>query len=125
MTTVARGRWTSAPVPVANAIGTKPSDATSAVIRTGRNRTSAPSRTASDKGRPSSSNPLMKAIITSPLSTATPDNAMNPTPAEIERECPGARVQEFPSKRERNASEDDQPIAQCVEHHEQQHEDQQ
>ena len=29
MTTVASGRWTSAPVPFASAIGTKPSDATS------------------------------------------------------------------------------------------------
>ena len=47
MTTVASGRWTSAPVPVAIAIGIKPSDATSAVISTGRSRPSAPSRIAS------------------------------------------------------------------------------
>ena len=42
MTTVASGFCTSAPVPVAIAIGTNPSDATSAVITTGRNRVSAP-----------------------------------------------------------------------------------
>lgn len=38
ITTVASGRCTSAPVPVANAIGIKPSDATQAVINTGRKR---------------------------------------------------------------------------------------
>src|SRR5437660_278335 len=40
MTTVARGFWTSAPVPVASAIGTKPSEATRAVMTTGRKRVS-------------------------------------------------------------------------------------
>ena len=38
MTTVARGRWTSAPEPVEKAIGMNPRLATSAVIRTGRRR---------------------------------------------------------------------------------------
>src|SRR5882757_9129038 len=42
ITTVAKGFCTSAPVPVASAIGTKPSEATSAVITTGRNRINAP-----------------------------------------------------------------------------------
>jgi hypothetical protein len=42
-TTVASGCCTSAPVPVAIAIGTKPKDATSAVMSTGRRRVSAPS----------------------------------------------------------------------------------
>ena len=42
MTTVARGRCTSAPAPLASAIGMKPSDATSAVISTGRRRVCAP-----------------------------------------------------------------------------------
>lgn len=37
MTTVASGRCTSAPAPVATAIGTKSSEATSAVMSTGRN----------------------------------------------------------------------------------------
>ena len=53
MTTVASGRCTSAPAPVASAIGTKPSEATSAVISTGRRRARAPSRTASSTDRPS------------------------------------------------------------------------
>ena len=44
----------SAPVPVASAIGTNPSDATSAVMRTGRRRVSAPSRIASSTDRPCS-----------------------------------------------------------------------
>ena len=43
MTTVASGRWTSTPAPVAMAIGTKPSEATSAVMSLGRSRVSVPS----------------------------------------------------------------------------------
>ena len=42
ITTVASGRCTSTPVPVFNAIGTKPRLATSAVINTGRKRIIAP-----------------------------------------------------------------------------------
>ena len=42
ITTVASGFCTSAPGPVASAIGTNPSDATSAVIATGRSRVIAP-----------------------------------------------------------------------------------
>ena len=53
MTTVAIGFCTSAPAPVATAIGTKPSDATSAVIATGRSRSIAPCRTASSRASPS------------------------------------------------------------------------
>ena len=44
MTTVASGRWTSAPAPCERAIGTKPSAATSAVIMTGFSRVAAPRR---------------------------------------------------------------------------------
>lgn len=44
ITTVAKGRCTSAPVPVAKAIGIKPSEATNAVINTGRSRSTAPSK---------------------------------------------------------------------------------
>src|SRR5579864_3014313 len=36
-TTVARGRWTSEPMPVARAAGTIPSNATMTIISTGRN----------------------------------------------------------------------------------------
>ena len=53
MTTVANGRWTSAPVPVAIAIGTKPSDATRAVAMTGRNRVIDPLTMPSSRDSPS------------------------------------------------------------------------
>ncbi len=88
MTTVANGRCTSAPAPTLNAIGIKPSDATSAVISTGRKRPSAPTVIASSRGRPSLRSLSMNAIITRPLSTATPESAIKPTPAEIEKGIP-------------------------------------
>ena len=56
MTTVASGRCTSEPAPVAIAIGTKPRLATSAVISTGRKRVSEPSSTESSTPLPSSRN---------------------------------------------------------------------
>ena len=58
-----------------------PTDATSAVISTGRNRTDAPSRTASSSECPDARSWLMYDTITSALSTATPATAMNPTDA--------------------------------------------
>jgi len=85
MTTVAIGFCTSAPVPVASAMGTNPSEATRAVMTTGRRRVSAPTRIASILGVPSCINCRMKLSITSPLRTATPDRAMNPTAAETEK----------------------------------------
>ena len=85
ITTVARGFCTSAPVPVARAMGTKPSEATSAVMRTGRSRVRHPRRIAASRGKPSRRNWLMNETMTSPLSTATPERAMNPTAAEIEK----------------------------------------
>jgi hypothetical protein len=54
MTTVASGRWTSLPGAVDRAIGMKPSAATSAVVRTGRRRSSAAWRIASTWSMPSS-----------------------------------------------------------------------
>lgn len=51
ITTVASGRCTSEPAPTLSAIGTKPSEATSAVIITGRSLVKAPSRTASNYRR--------------------------------------------------------------------------
>lgn len=50
MTTVARGRWTSAPAPWETPIGMKPRLATRAVIRTGRKRAWAPCSTADSIG---------------------------------------------------------------------------
>ena len=84
MTTVASGFWTSAPVPVASAIGTNPSEATSTLMTTGRSRVSAPRMIACSSGIPSYNNCPMNVSMTKSLSTATPDNAMKPTADEIE-----------------------------------------
>ena len=89
MTTVASGRCTSAPVPVARAIGTKPRAATKAVIATGRSRVRAPSRTASGIAVPYATSARMWFSSTKPFRTATPESAMNPTAAETEKgRCP-------------------------------------
>ncbi len=85
ITTVASGLCTSAPVPEAIAIGTKPRDATKAVINTGLSLVIAPLRMASSIPTPSSRSLFMNVIITSPFRTATPESAMNPTAAEIEK----------------------------------------
>jgi hypothetical protein len=122
MTTVASGRWTSAPVPVAMAIGMKPSDATRAVISTGRRLPSEPSRIACSTVRPSSRSLRMKEISTSPFSTATPDSAMKPTAADIDSGMPSQRQRgDAARQRERYAAEDQQAILQIAEHREQQH----
>ncbi len=99
MTTVASGRCTSEPVPVAIAIGTKPSEATSAVMRTGRSRVRHPRRIAASRGSPSRRNWLMNETITSPLSTATPDKAMKPTAAEIEKGMSRSQSETMPPVR--------------------------
>lgn len=88
ITTVAKGRCTSAPVPLAKAMGTNPKDATRAVINTGLSLLLDPVRIASSKGTPSERKDRMEEIMTRPLSTATPDSAMNPTPAEMESGIP-------------------------------------
>jgi len=88
ITTVANGRCTSAPVPVARAMGINPKEATSAVIKTGRNRVREPCRIASSKGSPFSRNSPMKEIITNPFNTATPERAMKPIAAEIDKGIP-------------------------------------
>ena len=85
MTTVANGRCTPAPVLIAIAIGINPREATKAVIKIGLSRVIAPSSIARSSDIPCSRRPRMYETITKPLSTATPDNAMKPTPAEIER----------------------------------------
>ena len=92
ITTVASGRCTSAPAPVAIAIGTNPTEATSAVDNTGRNRSCAPCRTASSTGSGSPSRPSRSALIwsmrTKPFSIAIPDKAMKPIAAVIEKGMP-------------------------------------
>ena len=85
MTTVASGRCTSEPIPVLSAIGTKPSDATSAVVNTGRSLVSAPSIMAVSNATPSRRSSLIKDTITKPFNIAMPDNAIKPTAAEIEK----------------------------------------
>ncbi len=82
MTTVARGRCTSAPTPVFRAMGTNPRAATRVVIRTGRNRISALLSIASSRERPSLSKRCMVDTITNPASMATPETATNPIPAD-------------------------------------------
>src|SRR3546814_9656034 len=71
ITTVARGRCTSEPAPTLSAMGTNPREATSAVIRTGRRRVSAPCRMDSSKSSPRIRRSRMKESITTPLRTAT------------------------------------------------------
>ena len=88
MTTVASGFCTSAPAPLANAIGTKPRLATSAVITTGRSRWKAPACAASARPIPDRIRSWIDDTMTRPLSTAIPDSAMKPTAAEIEKSMP-------------------------------------
>ena len=83
MTTVASGFWTSAPAPVASAIGRKPSDATSAVVSTGRSRPSAASWAATSGVAPSARSLRICDTSTRPFRTATPKSAMKPTAAEM------------------------------------------
>ena len=72
------------PEPLLNAIGKKPRDATKAVINTGRNRTFVPINTILLRSvMPSFFNLLNSAINTIPFKTATPNRAINPTPALI------------------------------------------
>ena len=83
ITTVAKGRWTSAPILVATAIGKNPKLATRAVIKTGRRRSMAPCRTASRVGSPSVSSLWIWLTNTTPFKTAIPKRATQPTTAEI------------------------------------------
>ena len=67
----------------------------------------------------------MNVTMTSPFSTATPDSAMNPTPAEMEKSIPRRRRATIPPLRaQRHAAEDDQGVADGIEGAEQHDEDQ-
>jgi len=89
ITTVANGFCTSAPAEVDNAMGRKPNDATAAVMMTGLKRVCKPFFTRSIMSvTPSFSSRLNSAMSTIPFSTATPNKAMKPTPAEIEKSMP-------------------------------------
>src|SRR6266853_3988719 len=82
-TTVANGRWTSDPMPVARAAGTIPSMATTIIMRTGRIWASAPRITASRASIPISLRlRLISETMRTPLITATPNSEMKPTAAD-------------------------------------------
>lgn len=82
ITTVANGRCTSAPDPLLNAIGKKPKEATKAVIKTGRKRVFVPIKTKRVVFKiPCSFSRLYSETNTIPFNTATPNKAINPTPA--------------------------------------------
>ena len=84
ITTVANGFCTSAPALVLNAIGKKPKLATDAVINTGLSLVLAPSIILGTISfQPSFSSLLNVAISTIPFRTATPNRAINPTPADM------------------------------------------
>jgi len=102
---------TSAPAPVAIAIGRSLADATSAVTRTGRSRVSAPSRVASTRGTPSRRSRSIKVMMTRPLSTATPDSAMKPMPALMESGiAPQQKSRNTASKGKRHTAKHQQRI---------------
>ncbi len=84
MTTVAKGRCTSAPALVEIAIGKKPRAAAEAVSNTGRRRSRVPRRIRSVISvKPCCLSSLKCSINTMPFSTAIPNKAMKPTPAEM------------------------------------------
>ncbi len=85
MTTVARGRCTSAPLVVESAIGMKPRAATVAVMSTGRSLDSPAFSMMRSSGSPIVDwrRLLTELIRTIPFRTETPNKAMNPMPAEI------------------------------------------
>ena len=58
------------------------------IMITGRKRVRAPSRMAAFVSEPASANLRICVSMTSPLSTATPESAMKPTAAEIEKGIP-------------------------------------
>ena len=92
MTTVASGFWTSAPGDVDITIGKKPSIGAAPVRTTERSRCFSPFKTRSVMSViPSFSRRLNSAISTMPLRTATPNNAIKPTPALMEK-CPDLQI---------------------------------
>src|SRR5436305_1188805 len=88
ITVVAKGFCTSAPVPCASAIGTKPIAGTNPVMTTARILSAMPLRIASAIGAPFSIRSRIAVITTSPFSTATPARQMNPTAADTEKAMP-------------------------------------
>ena len=84
ITTVANGRCTSAPAPDEMAIGKNPKAAAAAVNNTGRSLSVVPFKISSFMFfMPLCFNSLKCSINTIPFSTAIPNSAIKPTPAEI------------------------------------------
>src|SRR3546814_11119919 len=98
ITVIASGFCTSAPVPCAMAIGTKPNDGTIAVISTERKRSIAPPSIAASTSIPDRNRAWMLVIITRPLSTETPNSTMNPTAADTEQSCQLRRSANTPAE---------------------------
>ncbi len=89
ITTVANGFCTSAPAEVESAIGKKPIMVDEAVNNTGRKRSFVPRIKRSFMSvTPSVFNSFKCSINTMPLSTAIPNRAIKPTPAEILKGIP-------------------------------------
>ena len=78
-----KGSGGGVPALVEIAIGRKPRLATSAVVRTGRSRSIAPSRAASGDTSPACRRSTMVLTSTTPFRTAMPQRAIKPTAAEI------------------------------------------
>ena len=89
ITTVAKGRCTSAPAEAETAIGKNPSTSVSAVKRIGLILLLVPRRIRSPRSfTPSAFNSFNPLIRTSPFKTATPKSTIKPTPAEILKGIP-------------------------------------
>ena len=99
MTTVAKGRWTSLPVPFDSSNGIKPNAVVTAVIRTGRKRKHAPRCEASSIGIPSRTSWLKYVTSTMPFSNAIPNRAIKPTEDGTERFCPDSHSATTPPTR--------------------------
>ena len=117
MTTVANGRCTSAPSPVESAIGRNPIDATRAVMSTGRRRNmqlsiilscmacSVVGALSACLSCCSRSIRFICPMSTMPLSTATPNSAMKPTPADMENGMPRSHSAQTPPMAARGMAE--------------------
>lgn len=113
---VARGRWTSAPARVDTAIGTKPSAATSALVRIGRSANRAASCTAATGASPPASNWRSVDAITTPLSTATPPSDEPNRRWNREGEPAHEQRQHRAEQPERHAGEHRQRVSRPAEH---------
>src|SRR6185503_18718186 len=88
MTTVASGLCTSAPAPVASAIGKNPKAATAPVVMTARIVWIAPLSIASSMESPPSMRRFTSFAMTTPFKTETPASAMKPTAAGMLNDRP-------------------------------------